>query len=98
MDTGLELLREPLFEAARGRRVRARILGSNYLDFTAPAALERLLDWTHVAPLEARIIDVGTAAFRARASAFHPKSWRFESPSGGTAFVGSSNVSESALL
>lgn len=45
--------------------------------------------------LEARIIEVARLAGPPRA--FHPKSWRFESASMGALFVGSSNISRSAL-
>lgn len=54
----------------------------------------------HVEPLspgriEARIIEVG--ALPLATQSFHPKSWRFESKNQGVAFVGSSNLSRSAL-
>ncbi len=45
--------------------------------------------------LEARIIEV--ARLEGPPRAFHPKSWRFESESMGVLFVGSSNISRSAL-
>ncbi|MFO0588878.1 MAG: DEAD/DEAH box helicase family protein, partial [Polyangiaceae bacterium] len=44
---------------------------------------------------EARVVEV--ASLDAASRSFHPKSWRFEGPGFGTAFVGSSNVSRSAL-
>jgi HKD family nuclease len=40
---------------------------------------------------------VEVAALRGRTRSFHPKSWLFESESFGIAFVGSSNLSRSAL-
>lgn len=45
--------------------------------------------------LEARIIEVAELPKRTRA--FHPKSWRFEGPAMSVLFVGSSNLSRSAL-
>ncbi len=48
-----------------------------------------------VGRLEAAVIQVDKLPPRVRS--FHPKSWRFESPSFGVAFVGSSNLSRSAL-
>src|SRR5690606_31310966 len=45
--------------------------------------------------LEARVIEV--ARLPGAATSFHPKSWRFEGPGFGVAFVGSSNVSRMAL-
>jgi superfamily II DNA or RNA helicase/HKD family nuclease/diadenosine tetraphosphate (Ap4A) HIT family hydrolase/SOS-response transcriptional repressor LexA len=44
---------------------------------------------------EARVVEV--ANLPGREIAFHPKSWRFEEAAFGVAFVGSSNISRSAL-
>lgn len=44
---------------------------------------------------EARIVEV--AALTGGTRSFHPKSWRLEGPDFGAAFVGSSNISHSAL-
>lgn len=71
---------------------------------TDPEALEHLLDWTtrnatrpaeSGGRFEARIVEMATLSGEART--FHPKSWRFEGPGWGTAFVGSSNISGAAL-
>ena len=96
---------------ARGAHVR--IVTGDYLDITQADALEDLLDLesaSHVADddgdddgapaappgrLETRVIETATLPGRTRA--FHPKSWRFESATLATAFVGSSNLSRSAL-
>ncbi len=88
-DTGLLQLARPIREAcARGARVR--ILTGDYLDITAPEALQRLLGW--VGPnLLARVFEVRDGA------SFHPKAWRFDSAARGVAFVGSSNISGMAL-
>ena len=40
---------------------------------------------------------VETASLPTRSRSFHPKSWRFEGPGFGAAFVGSSNLSWAAL-
>jgi len=45
--------------------------------------------------LQARVIEVATLEGRTRA--FHPKSWRFEGPGQAVLYVGSSNISRSAL-
>ena len=44
---------------------------------------------------EARVVEVSTLPLPTRS--FHPKSWRFEGPDFGVAFVGSSNLSYAAL-
>ena len=45
--------------------------------------------------MEVRVIE--TFKLPGASRSFHPKSWIFESPEGDVAFVGSSNVSRSAL-
>jgi superfamily II DNA or RNA helicase/diadenosine tetraphosphate (Ap4A) HIT family hydrolase/SOS-response transcriptional repressor LexA len=108
--SGLRRIESALMRAmARGARVR--LLTGDYLDITQASALEELLDWEsatrvatddeHDAPstlrgsLVTRIVE--TAKLPGRTRAFHPKSWRFESDRWGIAFVGSSNLSLSAL-
>jgi superfamily II DNA or RNA helicase/diadenosine tetraphosphate (Ap4A) HIT family hydrolase len=89
-DSGLDHLELPVLEAlARGARIR--VLTGDYLDITQAAALRRLLQWQDHGAFGARIHRV------AEQRAFHPKSWRFESPGSAHAFVGSSNISASAL-
>ena len=44
---------------------------------------------------EARVVETSTLPLPTRS--FHPKSWRFEGPGFGVAFVGSSNLSHAAL-
>jgi superfamily II DNA or RNA helicase/diadenosine tetraphosphate (Ap4A) HIT family hydrolase len=46
--------------------------------------------------LEARVIEVERLV--PKATSFHPKSWRFDGPGYGVAFVGSSNLSRAALV
>jgi superfamily II DNA or RNA helicase/SOS-response transcriptional repressor LexA len=106
-DSGLALL-EPAVQDAVRRGARVRLLTGDYLDITQVAALQRLSDWAaavqaegeaddaelHVrGGLDARVIE--TAAIQGRA--FHPKAWMLEGPGLAVAFVGSSNVSRSAL-
>lgn len=87
--SGLLQLQRELLDA-RERGVAIRVLTGDYLDITAPEALQTLLEW--VGPnLSARVYET-----RGR-RAFHPKAWRFEWAERGVAFVGSSNISESAL-
>ncbi len=104
-DSGLDRI-QPATLAAMARGARVRIITGDYLDITQASALERLLDWQRLAgPAEeegglagsftAAVIEV--ARLPARVRAFHPKSWRFEASSLGVAFVGSSNLSGSAL-
>jgi superfamily II DNA or RNA helicase/HKD family nuclease len=106
-DSGLELIREPVFGALR-HGARVRLLTGDYLNITQATALRRMLDWMEewaareagddgeMSPsaFEARVVEVtdgGTIA------SFHPKSWRFDGDGFGVAFVGSSNVSRTAL-
>ena len=108
---GLLLLHDDIREATiRGCRVR--LVTGDYLAITQESALQRLLAWTALgtspdepdvgattetdAPgFAARIVE--TARLDPPGSAFHPKAWLFEGPDLATAFVGSSNVSRSAL-
>jgi superfamily II DNA or RNA helicase/HKD family nuclease/diadenosine tetraphosphate (Ap4A) HIT family hydrolase len=106
-DSGLRFIGPALREAlARGAHVR--VLTGDYLDITQAHALRRLLDWTaaaEAARAEApgQLLPPGTLTTRvveARAlggRSFHPKAWRIEGPRFGVGFVGSSNLSRSAL-
>lgn len=106
-DSGLAILEESVFSALE-RGARIRVLTSDYLHITQADGLRRLLDWMSEwaageestssgrrGELAVRVVEVGNAGGRPRA--FHPKSWRFEGDEISTAFVGSSNVSRSAL-
>jgi len=101
-DSGLGLLQDPVFSAtARGARVK--LITGDYLDITQAEALQRLLDWqgapaqgTEEGNFEVRVVE--TAKLPGPSRSFHPKSWRFEGADLGVAWVGSSNVSASALL
>lgn len=86
--SGVRLVAEHLRDLlARGGKVR--FLTGDYLDVTEPQALREILDLGGA--LELRI-------FECREMSFHPKAFilRFEDGSG-TAYVGSSNLTETAL-
>lgn len=98
----------PSLQDALQRGARIRLLTGDYLNITQASALETLHDLESAQQLnepdeevptkghfETRVIEV--ANLSGRTQAFHPKSWRFESPTFGVAFVGSSNLSLSAL-
>ncbi len=101
-ESGLDRIRSATL-AALDRGARIRIVTGDYLDITQASALELLLDWQASSSgdeqppgrLEAAVIEVERLPPRVRS--FHPKAWRFESSSFGIAFVGSSNLSRSAL-
>lgn len=79
----------PYFEDLLARGGRLRLLTGDYLGVTEPDALERLLDLGDGAELR---------VFGSRGQSFHPKAWVFRREDGrGVAFVGSSNLSKSAL-
>jgi HKD family nuclease len=103
-ESGLERIRSAVRLALSGG-AHIRILTGDYLDITQASALETLLDWEQASTaegdaesmglLEAAVVEVERLPSPVRS--FHPKAWRFESASFGVAFVGSSNLSRSAL-
>jgi superfamily II DNA or RNA helicase/HKD family nuclease/diadenosine tetraphosphate (Ap4A) HIT family hydrolase len=88
MRTGVRLIEEHLRDVLdRGGRVR--ILTGDYLGVTEPEALLRLLDLQG---------DIALRVFQSDGTSFHPKAFVVATKDGsGTAFVGSSNLSASAL-
>jgi HKD family nuclease len=66
----------------------ARILVGDYLDVTEPVALRRLSDLQG---------NLSLRVYQSKSKAFHLKSYAFLAGPEGVAFVGSSNLSESAL-
>ncbi|MGH0280443.1 DUF3427 domain-containing protein [Sinorhizobium meliloti] len=87
LDSGARLIVEHLRDfLARGGR--ARVLVGDYLDVTEPVALRRLAD------LEG---DLTLRVYEARSRGFHLKTYAFLTSTDGVAFVGSSNLSETAL-
>jgi diadenosine tetraphosphate (Ap4A) HIT family hydrolase len=102
-ESGLDRIRYAVDAAVR-RGARIRVITGDYLNITQADALETLLDWEQATKADgdgergtfiARVIE--TSHLPTRSKSFHPKSWRFESPALGVAFVGSSNLSRSAL-
>ena len=89
--SGLSLLLGNLRDALR-RGVRLRILTGDYLGITRPDALRQLLrladEHAELTPL---LFEV------AEGRAFHPKAYLFFNGPCGVAYVGSSNLSQSAL-
>jgi HKD family nuclease len=82
---------------ARGGRLR--ILTGDYLGITEPNALMRLLDLE--GSVERRVFETASVQpvgpHLPVVRSFHPKAYIFAHGDGGTAFVGSSNLSEAAL-
>lgn len=96
LDQGVDLIRPFLVDLlANGGELR--LLTGDYFDVTEPRGLERLLDLqAEGAVLEGRS-RVALRMFETRGKAFHPKAYVFQHDGEGIAFVGSSNLSRSAL-
>lgn len=93
MPSGVQRL-YPHFEDLLSRRGNLRLLTGDYLGVTDPDALERLLDLQALHGLERCQLRV----FEAQGRSFHPKAYLLSRGApGGIAYVGSSNLSESAL-
>lgn len=89
--SGIALLEGDLLDAL-DRGATARILTGDYLGITHPHALARLFTWT------TRFEGLRVKLFRtAHDGSFHPKAYIFVRDDHGAAFVGSSNLSASAL-
>jgi superfamily II DNA or RNA helicase/diadenosine tetraphosphate (Ap4A) HIT family hydrolase/SOS-response transcriptional repressor LexA len=99
-DSGLTLL-EASIAAVAARGAHVRLVTGDYLNITQAEALCRLLDWQEAlrsdsgGTFTARVIE--TERLPGPTRSFHPKSWHFEDGGFGVVFVGSSNVSHSAL-
>jgi superfamily II DNA or RNA helicase/HKD family nuclease/diadenosine tetraphosphate (Ap4A) HIT family hydrolase len=77
---------------------RLRMLTGDYLGITEPDALSKLLDLR--GEVDLRVFETGQrhgGATRPTVRSFHPKAYIFQRPDGGTAFVGSSNLSITAV-
>ncbi|WP_139904817.1 DEAD/DEAH box helicase family protein [Clostridium thermarum] len=88
MESGVKLLESELREAV-SRGIPVRILTGNYLNITQPHALYKLRDIMGDA--------VDLRFYNNPAKSFHPKAYIFESGEEGELFIGSSNISRSAL-
>lgn len=87
MESGVRLL-EPWLRDLLDRGGQLRVVVGDYMDVTEPAALRRLGD---LEGAELRIFETG-------AGSFHPKAWLFRAADRtGSAIVGSSNLSRTAL-
>lgn len=88
MESGVRLLEQDLKELV-DRNVPIRILTGNYLNITQPQALY-LIKGAMGDKVDLRFYNV-------RNKSFHPKAYIFEYEEGGDIFIGSSNISRSAL-
>jgi HKD family nuclease len=88
MQSGVHLIWESLVDfVARGGK--ARFITGDYLNYTDPLALAKLLDLGE---------NIDLRVYETAGKSFHPKAYIFHNSSGGiTAFVGSSNLSRTAL-
>jgi HKD family nuclease/diadenosine tetraphosphate (Ap4A) HIT family hydrolase len=95
--SGLQLI-QPHLQDLLDRGGKIRVLTGDYLGATDPDALLRLLDLN--GQVECRVFETeGTSAGSAFAGSFHPKAYLFEHRNGtAAAFIGSSNLSVSALV
>ena len=88
LDSGVGLL-QPYLRDVLDRQGKVRIVTGDYLGVTEPDALLRLLDLKG---------NVELRVFESAGKSFHPKAYIVaESADDGTAFVGSSNLSATAL-
>lgn len=96
LDQGVDLVRPFLVDllAAGGE---LRLLTGDYFDCTEPRGLERLLDLQAEPAVLAGQGRIELRMFETRAQAFHPKAYIFHHDGEGIAFVGSSNLSRTAL-
>lgn len=88
MESGVKLLMED-FKEAVDRNVALRILCGNYLNITQPQALYLLKDFLGD--------KVDLRFYNNPSKSFHPKAYIFRYKDNGEIFVGSSNISHSAL-
>ncbi len=89
---GVDLLEDHLYDLL-DRGGMLRFLTGDYLSFTDPKALNRLLDISELFPERTNL-----RVYEAGDGTFHPKSYIFHDGSGGgIAFVGSSNLTLPAL-
>ncbi|MCB2300280.1 DEAD/DEAH box helicase family protein [Clostridium tagluense] len=88
MESGVKLLIKDLKQVA-DKGVRIRVLTGNYLNITQPQALY-LLKGALGEKVDLRFYNVPNKSF-------HPKSYIFEYEKDGDVFIGSSNISNSAL-
>ena len=99
LENGIARLEEH-FRDVLNRGGRIRFLTGNYLDVTEPRALRRLLDLE--GNIDRRIFETKSPepkyADRPFKTSFHPKAYVTRTDGDGVAFIGSSNLSQSALV
>lgn len=88
MESGVKLIRDEL-ELLKEKNIPIRILTGNYLNITQPSALYLLKE------ILGDQVDLRFYSDETRS--FHPKAYLFEYEDGGDIFIGSSNISKSAL-
>ena len=88
MESGVKLLQKDL-EEIRDKNIPIRILTGNYLNITQPSALYLLKD------ILGDKVDL--RFYNDTKRSFHAKAYIFENDEGGEIFIGSSNLSKSAL-
>ncbi|WP_243124576.1 DEAD/DEAH box helicase family protein [Clostridium sp. AWRP] len=88
MESGVKLLKEELKEVVN-KSIPIRILTGNYLNITQPQALYMLKDIMRD-KVDLRFYNIPNKSF-------HPKAYIFEYEKDGDLYVGSSNISRSAL-
>ncbi|MCH5138590.1 DEAD/DEAH box helicase family protein [Clostridiaceae bacterium UIB06] len=88
MESGVKLLKDELKEVVN-KNIPIRILTGNYLNITQPQALYMLKD------IMGDKVDL--RFYNLPNKSFHPKAYIFEYEKGGDLYVGSSNISRSAL-
>jgi len=92
LPSGIDLLDEHLSDLCQ-RQGRLEFLTGDYQDFTDPDALARLLDLQEQYPDQVEL-----RVYLCDDRSFHPKTYIFEGAAeGGVAFVGSSNLTRTAL-
>lgn len=88
MESGVKILKNDLSKAL-DRNIPIRILTGNYLNITQPQALY-MLKYIMNDKVDLRFYNISNKSF-------HPKSYIFQYKDGGDIFIGSSNISKSAL-
>ena len=95
-DSGLRIIQPLIFDAlARGSHIR--IVGGDYLHITQGNALQRLLDWKQQRSVNDWPGTLSIFIYESQGNSFHPKCWHFQTPEDSLAYVGSSNLSFTAL-
>lgn len=98
MESGLDLVEQQL-DTALNRGAHIRILTTDYMGVTHPAALSRLLDLGSALVNDEARNSLELRVFHDAKTSFHPKAYIFWSAADGrgTGFVGSNNLSRSGI-